>query len=144
MPVVVVPESIKSVLVTFDSKTGEVKVTFTGDYIQKRELEMIMKAMRKEHKLCIINYRRQRIIAEYEQAKASSLAEPSDNIIIKENRNDSTGQKTNTGSNPSSGKANGTDPRAAGVAADGSTVNAGSTGTESGEGTGKVVSKSGS
>ena len=53
------------------------KVDFEGTYVTKRELDLIVKAVKRAHKQIIINYRKQLIIAEY-QKKQSLLKGKSD------------------------------------------------------------------
>ncbi len=42
-------------------------VTFKGDYITKRDLEIIIRALKRAHRNVIREYRKQRIIAEYKE-----------------------------------------------------------------------------
>lgn len=60
---------MRSVLVQLPDNEP-MKVTFTGDYVTKRELSIILRAIKKEHINAIRMYRKRRIIEEYEKKKA--------------------------------------------------------------------------
>ncbi len=45
------------------------QVTFDGDYVTKRELGLLMRAVKREHIRVVKDYRRKLIIEEYEKEK---------------------------------------------------------------------------
>ena len=47
--------------------TSYPSITFTGDYVTKRELDIVVRAIKKAHKEVIREYRRKRIIAEWKE-----------------------------------------------------------------------------
>jgi len=115
------------------------KVTFIGDYITKSELEVLIRAVRRAHKKLIHEYRRRKIIQEYEASKKE-----------KEEVKNATDRKSESGSEP--GESNGpatehnsaTKPIDAGDVATGSSTSAGSGSTvEAGQGSGSESGGSG-
>ena len=63
----------RKLTVTLDDRkvtaTTPLQVEFEGDYITKKELDGIIRAIKSKHKLIIRDYRRRSIIADYESKK---------------------------------------------------------------------------
>ena len=77
----------KVVIVIEDS--GLVSVSFDGEYIRRRELDMAIRTLRKDHKAQLRDYRRQQIIKEYEASKG-----PQEKKVEAKNDSDRSGESS--------------------------------------------------
>ncbi len=71
-------------------------VVFEGDYITKVELEAVIRAIRRGHKKVIVEYRRQRIIADYEANKKKEEVEKDGTDRESKTKSDGSGKSTST------------------------------------------------
>lgn len=62
---------MRTILISLE-EAGFPKVVFEGDYVTKREMDIVIKAVKKEHRARIRDYRRQMIIEDYKKGKVEN------------------------------------------------------------------------
>jgi hypothetical protein len=61
---------MKCIVVRLPAGQANISVSFTGDYVRKRELDVVIRAIKREHKRVLRSYRKRQIIAEHEKSKS--------------------------------------------------------------------------
>ena len=114
----------RKLTVTLDDRkvtaTTPLQVEFEGDYITKKELDGIIRAVKSKHKLIIRDYRRRSIIADYESKK--NLKKKDEVVTNGTDRSGSQEPAVGTGTKP----ADRTEPTGSVQSSDGNTANSAS------------------
>jgi len=94
------------------------QVTFDGDYINKKELDLCIRALKKEQRLIIKKYRKDKIIADYELKKKGQVTDDargtastkSEGSGSKESRGTRSAEPAKATNATSTGRSSGTNP----------------------------------